>query len=113
MLIVDDDPLVRDLLQAVLTDDLFDVRVAVNGEEALALADEVAPDLVVLDVMMPGVDGFDVCASLRARFPAVRIVMLTAHVSDGAESAARAVGADAFLTKPFSPLVLRDLLEPA
>jgi two-component system, OmpR family, response regulator ResD len=111
VLVVDDDPLVRDLLAAVLGDDAFDVRFAVDGKAALAAAAERAPDLVVLDVMMPGMDGYEVCRRLRETYPEMRILMLTARATDDAEEAAMAAGADAFLTKPFSPLALREFID--
>lgn len=113
ILIVDDDPLVRDLLAAVLTDDQYDLDFAPDGEQALLAASAVRPDMVILDVMMPGMDGYEVCGLLRAAHPGIRIVILTARVGDDEEATAKAAGADAFLTKPFSPLVLRDLMDQA
>jgi len=110
VLVVDDDPLVRNLLSAVLHDANFDLDEAVDGAEALAIAASRPPDVVVLDVMMPGLDGFDVCRTLRADpdFATTRIVILTAKSTPGARDEALRAGADAFFTKPFSPL---DLIE--
>ena len=113
VLIVDDDPLVRDLLAAVLTDDRYDLAFAEDGEQAIASATATPPDMVILDVMMPGMDGYEVCKQLRATFPDTHIVMLTARVGDEEEATAMAAGASAFLTKPFSPLVLRELMDQA
>lgn len=113
VLVVDDDPLVRDLLAAVLSDDGFDLRFAADGAAALRSADEQIPDLVVLDVMMPGLDGFEVCRMLKKSYPEIRIVMLTALAGDEDRDIALAAGADAFLTKPFSPLALREVMEQA
>ena len=109
-MVVDDDPLVRNLLRAVLQSGEFDVIEAVDGKEALRLAGERAPNVVVLDVMMPGASGYDVCRSLRAdpRFDGTRIVMLTARNSVDDREEGMAAGADAFFTKPFSPLQLID-----
>ena len=110
VLVVDDDPLVRNLLSAVLHDANFDLIEAVDGHEALAIAASNPPDVVVLDVMMPGIDGYEVCRMLRADpdFATTRIVILTAKSAPGAREDAIRAGADAFFTKPFSPL---DLIE--
>jgi CheY-like chemotaxis protein len=110
VLVVDDDPLVRNLLSAVLHDASFDLDEAVDGHDALAIAAVRPPDVVVLDVMMPGLDGFDVCRALRAdpAFAATRIVVLTAKSTPSTRDDAYRAGADAFFTKPFSPLDLID-----
>ncbi len=110
VLVVDDDPLVRNLLSAVLHDASFDLDEAVDGQDALAIATVRPPDVVVLDVMMPGVDGYEVCRTLRAdpAFAQTRIVMLTAKSTPTARADAFRAGADAFFSKPFSPL---DLIE--
>lgn len=109
-MIVDDDPLVRNLLHAVLQTGQFDLVEARDGREALRLADDTIPDVIVLDVMMPGVSGIDVCAMLRAdpRFERTRIVMLTARATDQDRDQGMAAGADAYFGKPFSPLELID-----
>ncbi|MFA5890232.1 MAG: response regulator [Actinomycetota bacterium] len=110
VLVVDDDPLVRALLSEVLHESEFDLRQAADGTEALRVAGENVPDVIVLDVMMPGVNGFEVCRRLRTdpRFEDVRIVMLTARDTPEDKARASAAGADAFFSKPFSPL---DLIE--
>lgn len=109
-MVVDDDPLVRNLLRAVLQSGEFELSEAADGKQALRLAESHAPDVVVLDVMMPGASGYDVCRSLRAnpRFDGTRIVMLTARDSVDDRDEGIAAGADAFFTKPFSPLELID-----
>ncbi len=111
-MIVDDDPLVRNLLRAVLQSGEFELSEAADGKQALRLAESHAPDVVVLDVMMPGASGYDVCRSLRAnpRFDGTRIVMLTARDSVDDRDEGIAAGADAFFTKPFSPLELIDVV---
>jgi DNA-binding response OmpR family regulator len=96
------------LLQTVLEDARFEIDVAADGLTALSLAERATPDVAILDVMMPGMDGYELCRTLRARpgFESVRIVMLTAkNTTVDREEAVRA-GADAFFTKPFSPLEL-------
>lgn len=107
---VDDDPLVRDLLRAVLSDQQYDLDEAADGDEAIRIASERAPDIVVLDVMMPGTSGLDVCRAMRAD-PLLRgskIVMLTARGTPADRAEGMRAGADAYFTKPFSPL---DLIE--
>jgi two-component system cell cycle response regulator len=101
ILVVDDEPFNRDLLVQEL--DMYDTRVAASGEEALAMVAAEAPDLVLLDVMMPGIDGYEVCRRLKAEDAATRfipIVIMTAL--DAVEDRIRGIdaGADDFLTKP-------------
>src|SRR5713226_4997524 len=98
VLVVDDAPLVRNLLSAVLHDANFDLDEAVDGQDALAIAASRPPDVVVLDVMMPGMDGFEVCRTLRSDpgFATTRIVILTAKNTPGAREEAFRSGADAF-----------------
>jgi CheY-like chemotaxis protein len=115
VLIVDDDPLIRRVVRAVLEDAAYDLAEAGTGEEALAAAARRPPDVVLLDVMMPGMDGFEVATRMRGdpRLEGLVIVMLTAK--DGAEDRRRglASGADRYLTKPFSPLELIAVVEEA
>ncbi len=110
VLVVDDDPLVRSLLRAVLEDANFELDEAADGLEALRVVEERVPDVVILDVMMPGMNGYEVCRALREdhRLKHVRIVMLTARSSGLDREEGMAAGADAFFTKPFSPLDLID-----
>jgi CheY-like chemotaxis protein len=115
ILVADDDPFIRDLLDAVLDDTGFDIRHARDGAEALELALAMLPDVVLLDVMMPGLDGYEVCRALRGdpRFNRTRIIMLTARNSSDDRAASMSAGADAFFTKPFSPLALIESLTTA
>lgn len=112
VLIVDDDPFIRKLIATTLEDVAgFTLRQAGDGEEALTMARAEPPAIVFLDVNMPRLDGIGACRGLRAQ-PAsagATIVMLTA--GQGAETDARAAGADLFLTKPFSPLDLLRLVD--
>ncbi|MGH2785768.1 MAG: response regulator transcription factor [Actinomycetota bacterium] len=107
-MIVDDDPLIRGVVRAVLEDQDYVLEEAASGEEALALAERHAPDLVLLDVMMPGMNGFEVAARFKSdpHLKAAVIVMLTAK--DAPEDRIRGMnaGADVYFTKPFSPLEL-------
>jgi two-component system, OmpR family, response regulator len=102
LLVVDDEPNIRELLSASLRYAGFEVATAADGQQALALADSFRPDLLVLDVMMPGLDGFETCRRLRADGIWVPVLMLTAR--DSVEDRVRGLdgGADDYLTKPFS-----------
>lgn len=102
ILVVDDQPQNARLLDAVLSPHGYDVRHAASGAEALEQAWAADPDLVLLDVSMPGMNGYEVCRRLRAdeRTAFLPIVMVTAH-QDEARANALEVGADDFVTKPF------------
>lgn len=104
ILIVDDEPNIVISLEFLMKKEGFIVAVAGDGEEALAKVAEFAPDLVLLDVMMPKKSGFEVCEALRADPDKVglQIVMLTAKGRDTEVAKGLAIGADAYVTKPFS-----------
>ena len=108
VLIVDDEPNIVVALEYLMRENGFDVRAARNGEEALALLGEFRPDLVLLDVMMPRKDGYQVAQTIRdtPALAGTRIVMLTAKGRETEISKGLAVGADAYITKPFSTLEL-------
>ena len=104
VLIADDEPNIVTSLEFLMRKCDYEVRVARDGEEALRLAQDFRPDVLLLDVMMPLCDGFEVCRRLRAN-PAtrgVRILMLTAHGRGAEIDRGLALGADAYVTKPFS-----------
>ncbi|WP_250036401.1 response regulator transcription factor [Paractinoplanes maris] len=109
VLVVDDDPTVSDVVRRYLEQDGCRVRLAADGLAALAAVAEDRPDLVVLDLMMPGLDGLEVCRRLRHRLPELPVVMLTALGDEADRVVGLEVGADDYVTKPFSPreLVLR------
>jgi two-component system, OmpR family, alkaline phosphatase synthesis response regulator PhoP len=114
VLIVDDDPLTRDVVRAVLEDATYAVEVAVDGMHALDLARERAPDVVLLDVMMPGMNGFQVAEALRRDLvPDCVIIMLTAMDRETDRARGFRAGANAYFTKPFSPLDLLDAVSAA
>jgi DNA-binding response OmpR family regulator len=104
ILIVDDEPNIVIALEFLLRRHGFDVRVARNGEEALAAVADFRPDVVLLDVMMPVKDGYQVAQKIRAdaSLEGVKIIMLTAKGRETEISKGMAVGADAYVTKPFS-----------
>jgi CheY-like chemotaxis protein len=110
VLVVDDDELTREILATIL--DLEDYRVvlAEDGETALDLVAGERPDVIVLDVMMPGLSGFEVCERLKGDPVTAGIPVILLTALEGADHAARGqeVGCDAYLTKPFSPLTLID-----
>jgi DNA-binding response OmpR family regulator len=108
ILVVEDHPTVREVLHTLLGMEDYEVAVAPNGEAGLALAEVLRPDVVILDVMMPGLNGYEVCRAIKARAEHTRVVMVTARSSEEDERAGREAGADAYLRKPFSPL---DILE--
>ena len=104
ILIVDDEPNIVISLEFLMKKEGFEIAVANDGEEALAKVASFAPDLILLDVMMPKKSGFEVCEALRAD-PAnanLQIVMLTAKGRDTEVAKGLAIGADAYVTKPFS-----------
>lgn len=112
VLVVDDDPLILRILSTILDLEEFDVQTAENADEALALLESAAPALVVTDVMMPGMDGFELCSKIKADHgPKLPVILLTAREDDDAVRQSQECGADAYLTKPFSPLELIDAIE--
>ena len=102
VLIVEDDPHTRELVRVYLDREGHDVLTAENGIDGLRAAREEAPDIILLDLMLPGMDGRDVCQSLRGESD-VPIVMLTARVQEGDRLEGFDLGADDYITKPFSP----------
>jgi DNA-binding response OmpR family regulator len=104
ILIVDDEPNIVLSLKFLMTRAGYSVRTAKDGEEALAEVAREQPDLMLLDVMMPKIDGFTVCTKIResAHLQDVRIVMLTARGRDIEREKGLALGADDYITKPFS-----------
>lgn len=107
ILIVDDEPDILEFLQYNLIKEGFDVEVAVDGEEGLIKAHSKIPDLIVLDIMMPRMDGFEVCKALRedTKFEKTIITFLTAKDEDYSQITGLDLGGDDFITKPVSPRV--------
>jgi DNA-binding response OmpR family regulator len=101
ILVVDDEPSVTDLLAYNLHKALYDVEVAADGRAALRLAGEFHPDLILLDLMLPKVDGLDVCRELR-KSSSVPIIMITALGEETDRVVGLELGADDYITKPFS-----------
>jgi DNA-binding response OmpR family regulator len=105
ILYVDDDALLQRLVCDVLDREGFTVSLASNGEEGLTSAHSDPPDLILLDLMMPGMDGFQVCQEIRRhhRLSPIPIVILTAMKGPNLDERAFAAGANMCLTKPFQP----------
>jgi two-component system alkaline phosphatase synthesis response regulator PhoP len=103
ILIADDEPNIVTALEFLLRSEGFEVQIARNGEEAVAMARENVPDLILLDVMMPLLGGLDTCRRIRERAgSAVKIVMLSARGGRADVEKGLAAGADLYVAKPFS-----------
>ena len=109
VLVVDDEPNIVMSLRFLMEREGFEVDVAATGEAAIAALDRQPADLVLLDVMMPDLDGFEVCRRIRSNqaWHATKVVMLTAKGREAERDKGLALGADAYVTKPFST---RDLV---
>jgi DNA-binding response OmpR family regulator len=102
VLVVDDEPKIVDLVKLYLERDGYQVLTAPDGHAALAAIRDQHPDLVVLDLMLPGVSGLDICRSVRAH-SSVPIIMLTARAEEADKLIGLEIGADDYVSKPFSP----------
>lgn len=108
ILLVDDEPDILEILKYNLTKEGYEVATANNGEEGLRRAEEFKPNLIILDIMMPVMDGVEVCRQLRAKpdFKNTTITFLTAREEDYSQIAALDTGGDDYITKPIRPRVL-------
>jgi DNA-binding response OmpR family regulator len=113
VLIVDDEPDVRTVVGLSLEAEGFEVSTVPDGTAALASIAAAAPDAVLMDIMMPGMDGFELLSAMReaAVGQSARVVMMTCRTSERDHLRAWDLGADGYLTKPFDPGVLADLLQ--
>ena len=109
-LIADEDPSVLWILRRALVDD-FEVTVAENGQQAVELAETDHPDVILLDLGMPVLDGFGACRKIRAKLPRVPIVIVSGHMDEDSVRAAFEAGATDYLTKPVAPSQLRARLQ--
>ncbi|RLS52289.1 MAG: response regulator [Planctomycetota bacterium] len=109
ILVADDNQQNRDLLEAFLADDGHEILMAVDGKEALQIATTQMPDLILLDIMMPKLSGYEVCSQLKSdpQTRSIPILMVTALKEMGDIERALTAGADDFLTKPIHRLELR------
>ena len=108
ILIADDEPDILEIIQYNLQNEGYEVMTAKNGNEAIEQAKRFTPDLIILDIMMPGKNGIEVCNILRMQpaFNDTLIIFLTALSDEGTEVKGLETGADDFITKPVSPKVL-------
>jgi DNA-binding response OmpR family regulator len=108
IIVVDDDKEICEIVTFVLTRHGFEVRAASSGQQLQDLLMQLLPDLIILDVMMPGEDGFHICGSLRSdrHTQHIPVIMMTAHVEDIYERISADVGATEHITKPFHPFEL-------
>ncbi|NLP29982.1 MAG: response regulator transcription factor [Clostridiales bacterium] len=106
VLVVEDETSIRKFIAVNLNRSNFEVLEAEDGERALSLAKSLNPQVVILDVMLPGIDGFEVCMKLRKQNPQIIIIMLTARGEDMDKIMGLELGADDYMVKPFNPLEL-------
>lgn len=113
VLLIDDDPVIRRLAEVGLTRAGWIVAVACSGEEALAVVRDAAPEVILLDVVMPGMDGLETLAALRKQACTAPVIMMTARDDPADVAGYRASGAAAVINKPFDPIALPDLIARA
>jgi DNA-binding response OmpR family regulator len=104
ILIVEDEPNIVVPLQFIMKDNGYDVAVAFSGEEAVDAITESKPDLILLDIMLPGMDGYELCQMIRQNpdWKGIKIIFLTALGREADRAKGMALDADAYITKPFS-----------
>ncbi len=112
VLAVDDDPVIQRLLQVNLEMEGYEVELASDGEEALEKVRSFRPDCVLLDIMMPKKDGWQVCAEIKndPELKDTPVVFLSARAQDSDLEKGTGIGAEAYITKPFDPIDLLDLV---
>lgn len=119
ILVADDEPAIARMVKMSLSYEGYDARTAINGFEAMESVVDWKPYLLVLDIMMPGMDGYEVCAEIKNKPETknIKVIFLTARGSSGDERKGFAVGGDDFIVKPFDPEVLiekiKELIGPA
>ena len=108
IVLVEDEPDILKTLQVFLQSEGFQVLTAVDGIQGLNMAREEEPDLIILDIMIPKLDGYKVCAMLKLdeKYKRIPIVMFTARAQEADKEIGKGVGADAYITKPFNPETL-------
>lgn len=104
ILVVDDEPNIVIPLQFLMEQNKYDVMIAQSGEEAMEIISKYKPDLVLLDIMLPGIDGYEVCEMVRLNpdWQDIKIIFLTAKGREVDIAKGMVLGADAYITKPFS-----------
>ena len=102
LLIVDDDPQILNMLGDILEDAGYSLSFSANGEEALKKLEEEEFQLVISDVRMPGIDGFELLKAIKERFNSIKVILMTGYTDDYDISDALILGADDYITKPFN-----------
>ena len=110
VLVADDEPAARRLLRRILEPAGYTVLEAATGKEAVAMAEEERPDLLILDITMPDIDGIETTRHLLGRFPEARIIMVTSHGQEPMVMKALAAGAKGYVLKPVREDRLRDVI---
>lgn len=106
VLVVEDESHIRSFIVINLNISNFDIKEASSGEEALKICENYTPEVAILDIMLPGVDGYKLCEILREKFPDIAIIMLTAKSQDMDKIIGLNIGADDYMIKPFNPMEL-------
>lgn len=106
VLIADDDPNIRRLISLFLRKEGFEIKEAADGTQALSIVEDALVDLVILDIMMPGLDGWELCREIRRQHPHLPLLMVTAKGESAHKVKGFQLGTDDYLTKPFDPLEL-------
>lgn len=108
ILVTEDSPTILEIIKNTLEDAGFSVITAIDGMEALDKIRKEKPDLIILDLMLPKIDGFKICMMVKrdSNFKKIPIIILTARASDSDKKIGQEVSADAYITKPFEPQVL-------
>lgn len=102
ILIVDDEPNILLSLEFLFKKEGYNVYIARDGDEAMGIIDDTIPELVILDIMMPKVDGYEVCRHIKTTHLKIKVVFLTAKTTESEIKKGLDLGADLYLTKPFS-----------
>lgn len=106
ILLIEDEAHIRKFVNISLKREGFQVIEAESGEQGIEEAGKESPDIVILDIMLPGIDGYEVCKFIKKNYPEMGIIMLTARAQDGDKIMGLENGADHYLVKPFNPLEL-------
>jgi two-component system, cell cycle response regulator DivK len=110
LLIVEDSDLNRDLLLQIF-EDSYDIEIALDGESAVEMASAVQPDLILMDIGLPGLSGLDAVRAIRARAVSVPIIAVTSRVMPGDKERAFSAGCNAFVSKPIDDMLLMDMVD--
>ena len=113
ILLVDDEPQLVEMVKMRLEANNYEVILASNGEQALEKARGEKPDLIILDIMLPKLDGYKVCRTLKFddKYSNIPVIMFTARSQESEKSMGEEVGADAYIIKPFEPQMLLDKIK--